>query len=40
MFLVIILDPIMLSFGRYISMIASERRMHLYYRSQYMAIWS
>ena len=28
-FLILILDPIMLFFGRYASMIASERRMHL-----------
>ena len=39
-FLVVILDPIMLYFGRYTSMIASERRMHLQDCSRHMAIWS
>ena len=39
-FLVIILDPIMLYFGRSTSMIASERRMHLQDCSRRVAIWS
>ena len=37
-FLVGILDPIMLYFGRYTSMIAFERRMHL--QDWHEAIWS
>ena len=39
-FLVFILNPIMLFFGRYISMTASERRLHLQDCSQHVAIWS
>ena len=38
--LVVILDPIMLFFGCYASMIAPKRRMHLWDCSRLVAIWS
>ena len=39
-FWVVILNPIMLVFSPYISLIASERRLHLQDCSQHVAIWS